>query len=151
MTDEKKWTCEEEWGCPAVDPMHDDFVLLDHHKKQLMGIGHEWATFLRWQAVWSRAIALAWRDPAFKLALMDDPRRALECEFQFCVPRALSLVVVESTKGLHVEEQNYWKLHELDKTELKLFIPPKPQNDILQATAIADYGETGRAYPFSCF
>ncbi len=103
-----------------------------------------------WRSVWLKAVALSWKDPAFKQELLADARRALEVYFDYTLPTSVDLKVVEpaspDTMGWRQRGgQHAWSLP-LPKLEMAL--PPKPKDDNLQAVALASYDPH---HPMGCF
>jgi len=117
-------------------------------------------TTMKWQMVWLEAIALAWRDPAFKQKLLDQPRLALLEYFQFDLGPYVKLTVREATPpddGAAAAATN--RLHQAFggwdpgadplRTEMIMALPPPPKVED-QAVALSFYNASGRAYPFTC-
>ena len=121
-------------------------------------------TTMKWQMVWLEAIALAWRDPAFKAQLLDDPRTALKTYFGFDLGPYVKLTVREAshpteTKGpanadaapkkLHHAFGGWDPAHDPLTSEMIMALPHAPKVED-QAVALSFYNASGRAYPFTC-
>lgn len=119
---------------------------------------------MRWQVIWPRVVAKAWRDPDFHAALLADAETAIGEVFGYHFAASLKLVVKDepnevafdvskaynTDNDLRTEEgraKDPW--NGLSPMELTLYLPPKPDAD-LQAVAITAYEDTGRTYPFTC-
>ncbi|MBC7860139.1 MAG: hypothetical protein H7Z39_15495 [Burkholderiaceae bacterium] len=93
-------------------------------------------TFIQYRAVIIRAIALAWKDPAFKAELFKEPKSALKETFQYDFPYDMDVNVLDgsarwsptSTVGWTVTAQN----------TVRLVLPPKPEAGE-EAVALATY------------
>ncbi len=104
----------------------------------------------RWQAVWLRAIALAWSDPEFKQLLIDDPHRALRETFGYNLNPMLDLQVIEvADENAHWDRTENEDWGKLPNTRMEMPLPPAPATED-QAVAISDYADAGRSYPFTC-
>jgi ribosomally synthesized peptide (two-chain TOMM family) len=115
-------------------------------------------TTIKWQMVWLEAIALAWRDDAFKALLLKEPRVALKTYFNFDLGPYVKLVVREATPPAldatapHRLAQAFggWDPAQDPLTsEMIMALPPKPRVED-QGIALAFYNASGRAYPFTC-
>lgn len=113
---------------------------------------------MRWQVVWPRVVAKAWRDPEFHKDLLADAEKAIEDKFSFRFAESLKLTVKDEPRNVvfNIDKaynstpgsaEDPW--NGLSPMELTLFLPPKPDVD-LQAVAITAYEDTGRTYPFTC-
>jgi ribosomally synthesized peptide (two-chain TOMM family) len=108
---------------------------------------------LEWQETWLAAVALAWRNPDFKRALLKDPRTAIAERFGYNLPPFLKLSLKDGadlgpTYGWHVQGQDGWVL---PVSELEMVLPAPPDDLKDQAVALADYSAAGRTYPFTTF
>ena len=142
-----------------------------------IGEDHECVAFAnarRWQVIWPQVIARAWADPAFKAALIKNPRETITRSFNYDLNADLDLTIQDAPDGtpgfnydlfkeLYLTFQNApdgtpgynpnaeregdpWK--GLPRMELKLYIPPSPPAE-QQAIAITVYSDTGRTYPMT--
>ena len=105
-------------------------------------------SLLEFQEVYVLAIALAWRDPVFKQALLDNPTRALEDYYGYKCPWNVNLKVREpadKNQGWD-EKQQQWHL---PRDSISIGIPAKPK-DQSQAIALANYNDAGPTYLFTC-
>jgi ribosomally synthesized peptide (two-chain TOMM family) len=104
----------------------------------------------RWRTIWIQVIALAWRDPAFKAALIKDARCAIFDKFQYELSPELELTIECAQTGTYDPNipltKDRWT--GLPKMKLKMFLPPPPPADH-QAVAVTHYSETGRTYPMT--
>ncbi|NBD09297.1 MULTISPECIES: BMA_0021/BMA_0022 family TOMM bacteriocin [Corallococcus] len=96
------------------------------------------ATVNDWQAVWMRAVALAWKEPAFEKALQEDPRHALKQRFDFELPAGIHLKVVPAT-AQDTAKASDWLLH---SAEVELPLPKKPANVADHAVALSSLTDT---------
>ena len=69
-----------------------------------------------WKALRAVLIARAWGDQAFRMALISDPRAAIE-QAGLALPKGIDLRVVEGDSGVPVEEKLGVRY---------LVLPPKP-------------------------
>ena len=116
-------------------------------------------TTIKWQMVWLEAIALAWRDAAFKQQLLDNPRAALKEYFNFDLGPYVKLTVREATRPEGASELTGTKLEKAFggwnpgndplTSEMIMALPPAPPVED-QAVALSFYNASGRAYPFTC-
>jgi ribosomally synthesized peptide (two-chain TOMM family) len=91
-----------------------------------------------WQAVWMRAVALAWQDAAFEADLLKDPRQALQQRFDFQLPEGLRLKVVpasgpDAAAGVGLALQG---------PEVELPLPRKPADVADHAVALSTLMDT---------
>lgn len=107
---------------------------------------------MAWQYAWTSAIALAWSDPKMKSKLITDPHQFFKVYTNYILPSGLTLTVKEMEKKDGAGQATGWdpenKIWYLQKTELTMYIPTPPPLD-QQAVALAAYGATARAYPFT--
>jgi ribosomally synthesized peptide (two-chain TOMM family) len=114
-------------------------------------------TQLKWQYVWVEAIALAWRDPAFKARLLKDPRNTLLEYFNFDLGPYVELTVREATPpdpsaasqtGLQRAFGGWDPANDPLKSGMIMVLPPAPKVED-QAVALSFYNASGRSYPFT--
>ncbi len=116
-------------------------------------------TTIKWQMVWLEAIALAWRDPAFKKKLIEQPRLTLLEYFNFDLGPYVKLTIREATppeaQGTIPKTPLQHAFAGWDpaadplKSEMIMALPPAPKVED-QAVALSFYNASGRAYPFTC-
>ncbi|RKH43684.1 hypothetical protein D7Y23_28795 [Corallococcus sp. AB050B] len=96
-----------------------------------------------WQAVWMRAVALAWKEPDFEAALQKNPREALKKRFDFDLPASIHLKVVPSTVA-NAASDGTWKVN---SAEVELHLPKKPADVADHAVALSSLTDThGRSH-----
>lgn len=105
-------------------------------------------SMLEFQEVYLRAVALSWKDPAFKAHLLRDPTMALELYFAYRCPWNVQLKVREATgpgQGWD-KAKKAWNLPRI-KTTFGLPKAPKVEE---QLVAFAAYNDAGPTYLFTC-
>jgi ribosomally synthesized peptide (two-chain TOMM family) len=101
------------------------------------------ATVNDWQAVWMRAVALAWKEPAFEKALKDNPRQALKQRFDFDLHPSIQLKVVPAG-STDVSPADAYKVN---SAEVELQLPKKPADVADHAVALSSLTDTyGRSH-----
>ncbi len=124
-----------------------------HQEDPIQGLD----TQLKWQYVWVEAVSLAWRDPAFKKLLLDDPRGTLFTYFGFDLGPYVELKVREATppppdarakNGLQRAFGGWDPATDPLKSEMVMVLPPAPKVED-QAVALSFYNASGRSYPFT--
>ncbi|WP_375759826.1 BMA_0021/BMA_0022 family TOMM bacteriocin [Corallococcus exercitus] len=112
-------------------------------RKPTRSAGGQAATVNDWQAVWMRAVALAWKEPEFEAALQKDPRQALKKRFDFDLPASIQLKVVPST-AKDAAADSTWKVN---SAEVELHLPKKPADVADHAVALSSLTDTyGRSH-----
>jgi ribosomally synthesized peptide (two-chain TOMM family) len=115
-------------------------------------------TTIKWQMVWLEAIALAWRDPAFKKQLLADPRATLVKYFNFDLGPYVKLTIRDCTPpaaGASPKSRIEHAFGGWDpatdplRSEMIMALPPAPKIED-QGVALSFYNASGRAYPFTC-
>lgn len=120
-------------------------------------------TTMKWQMVWLEAIALAWRDPAFKAHLLAEPRAALKEYFNFDLGPYVKLTVREASHPKETQSSDgdappkklkhvfggWDPAHDPLTSEMIMALPQAPRIED-QAVALSFYNASGRAYPFTC-
>jgi ribosomally synthesized peptide (two-chain TOMM family) len=107
----------------------------------------------RWQLVWMRLIADAWKKPAFRKQITNpdtDLHKILEEKYGYVLNELLKLTIVDTEGQVKAKPGAKKPFDKLPKMELKIALPPPPRSD-LQAIALADYADAGRSYPFTCW
>lgn len=107
----------------------------------------DYQDLLEFQEVYVRAIALAWRDDAFKSALEANAALALQQYFGYKLPWNITLKVVSppSQYGWRAAKQSW----DLPKNSMTFGLPARP--DIAEeAIALAAYNDAGPCYLFTC-
>ncbi|WP_338848121.1 BMA_0021/BMA_0022 family TOMM bacteriocin [Massilia sp. W12] len=107
-------------------------------------------TLLEFQLVWVRAVALSWKDPEFKRALIHDARDALLRYFGYQYPWAANISAYEPQGNFGWDDNaRKWTL---PNGEITISIPKKPTGDLVQdiPLAIASYNDCGPLYLFTC-
>ena len=105
-------------------------------------------SLLELQEVYLRAIALAWRDPEFKQALLTDAGDALGRYFDYKSPWLLDLKVKEAGPAYGWNpEKRAWSL---PPHTLTFGIPSRPADIVEEPVALAAYNDAGPAFLFTC-
>jgi ribosomally synthesized peptide (two-chain TOMM family) len=105
-------------------------------------------SLLELQEVYLRAIALAWRDPEFKQALLTDASDALARYLGYQAPWLLELKVKEPGPGYGWNPKTReWSL---PPHTLTFGIPTRPSDVVEEPIALAAYNDAGPAYLFTC-
>ena len=107
----------------------------------------------RWQLVWLRLIADAWKDPKLRKAITKkdaDLRGILKKRYNYELNQFLELTIVDTEGDVSPKPGAKKPFDKLPKMELRIALPPPPRAD-LQAIALADYADAGRSYPFTCW
>ena len=109
--------------------------------------------------VWLEAIALAWRDPAFKKKLLAEPRATLLEYFNFDLGPYVKLTIRDGharptrarapRPGWSSAFGGWDPAADPLKSEMIMALPPAPKVED-QAVALSFYNASGRAYPFTC-
>ena len=105
-------------------------------------------SMLEFQEVYLRAVALSWKDPAFRQALLHNPEQALADYFAYRCPWNVVLKVREASgdgQGWDKEARR-WKLPPVRTT---FGLPAAPAIDE-QLVAFAAYNDAGPTYLFTC-
>lgn len=90
--------------------------------------------FLAYRAAIMQAIALAWRDPAFREKLIADPKRALKEGVGYTFPFNMDIAVLVDNDVWEPDTVGDWRVIEQDHIEMVL--PPAPEEaEQLQALA----------------
>lgn len=109
-------------------------------------------TDMGWQNAWMTAMAMAWANEADKQALISHPEIFFRERLGWEVPEGLRLVVTDEPSHVENGQRLGWNQAQqawyLAKTEVRMFLPPKPAVD-QQGVALASYLATGRTYPFT--
>ena len=79
-----------------------------------------------------KAVALAWKDEAFKARLLENPREALKTSFGVELAQDVELKVREGVPGEARASSTSGKL-------LDITLPPVPQPSAMQAVAVGNY------------
>ncbi|WP_166875268.1 BMA_0021/BMA_0022 family TOMM bacteriocin [Massilia mucilaginosa] len=93
-------------------------------------------TFLQYRALIIRAIALAWKDPAFKSALYATPKEALKESLRYDFPYDMELAVIPNSASWRPELNAGWICH--TQNVVGLTLPPRPEPGE-EAVALAEY------------
>lgn len=117
----------------------------------------------RWNMIWPQAVAMAWADDQVKKDLLEHPRQALATHLGYTFPGEIDLHIadatgfegvtrngVETTAGYRPSaptKVGHWLV---PATRVQVWLPPKPEDEELQAVALAAYGTRGHIYPFTC-
>lgn len=123
-----------------------------------------YAITVQWRFVWFRIIAKYWSDESFKaqidasLNATDDGaaiRRLIKEEFdldigdqvvlRFYEPQGVSFSGPDASGEL---PDDPWG--SMPPMEVKMPIPPRPDDEALHAIALASFTGSGRSYPFTC-
>jgi ribosomally synthesized peptide (two-chain TOMM family) len=95
-----------------------------------------------------KAVALAWKDEAFKALLLQNPREALKNSFGVELAQDVELRVREGAQGDMRAASTSDKL-------LDITLPPTPQLSAMQAVAVGNYAaaevQAGSCARPSCF
>ncbi|AOK30611.1 hypothetical protein WS67_15665 [Burkholderia singularis] len=104
-------------------------------------------SLLEFQEVYLRAIALSWRDPVFKAALLENPQDAIERYLNYRCPWIVDLKITEAGPecGWDAQAQRW----NLPRNAITFGVPKRPEL-AEQAIALAAYNDSGPAYLFSC-
>lgn len=102
-------------------------------------------TVSQWQVLWIKAVALSWKDPAFKKELLADPAKALKDKFGYTLPPHLTLKVhpvgkIEKQEG-DTRGSSFTLPAELKKGEVTLPLPSPPDDTQDHALALASLME----------
>ncbi|EDT43636.1 BMA_0021/BMA_0022 family TOMM bacteriocin [Burkholderia ambifaria] len=108
-------------------------------------------SMLEFQKVYLRAIALSWRDPAFKAELLDRPLDTLAKYFGYQCPWILD-IEIEKTHGDHgwTSDGKGGGSWNLPRNVMTVGIPEQPTNLNEEAVALAAYCDAGPCYLFTC-
>ncbi|BCS97259.1 hypothetical protein DSLASN_28910 [Desulfoluna limicola] len=111
-------------------------------------------SFLEFQEVYLRAIALSWKDERFRDLLLEDAGKALQEYFGYKSPWNININVArpeESNQRWYPSTEEcpgHWKL---PKNRFIYGVPPKPEIDEDEmAIALAAYNDSGPGYLFTC-
>lgn len=119
----------------------------------------DYASFLEFEEVYLRAIALSWVDEEFKAKLLASPEKTLGEYFNYRMPWCIDLSVREVTAeekqagaGWHPEadgRKGFWKL---PRDTFYYKMPPKPKelDADEEPIALAAYNDSGPTYLFTC-
>ncbi|MBT8339091.1 MAG: hypothetical protein HKP58_16110 [Desulfatitalea sp.] len=119
----------------------------------------DYESFLEFEEVYLRAVALAWTDEDFKEKLLSDAESAIEQYFNYRCPWSLDIQVrevnekeIELGAGWHPPaegRQGFWKL---PKDTFYYRLPPKPDtiDPEEEPIALAAYNDSGPTYLFTC-
>jgi ribosomally synthesized peptide (two-chain TOMM family) len=107
-------------------------------------------SMLELQEVYLRAIALSWRDPEFKRALLADAADALARYFDYRSPWLIDLKVKEPEPSSGYGWNCTTKKWKLPPPTLTFGIPTQPVDTIEEPIALAAYNDAGPAYLFTC-
>lgn len=119
----------------------------------------DYASFLEFEEVYLRAIALAWKDEVFKKELLEHAETALDKYFNYKCPWSLDLFVREVTKterakgaGWHPSNEAHRGFWSLPNNTFLYGLPPKPINidPDEEPIALAAYNDSGPTYLFTC-
>lgn len=93
-------------------------------------------TFLTYRATIIRAIALAWRDPAFARDLEHNPKEALKERLHYDFPYDMDLSVIPASATFNAPVNLDWISH--TRNVVGLTLPPRPEPG-QEAVALAEY------------
>lgn len=107
---------------------------------------------LLWTETWNQAVALSWRDPDFREALISNPKKALKETFGFVFQEAIDFKVAPVDPA---DDRYGWTPGaigpdgwSLPPTEVTLYLPAAPEASE-QAVAVMAYWFTSEQLPFS--
>lgn len=105
-------------------------------------------SMLEFQEVYLRAIALSWKDPEFKQALLANPFDALGRYFDYQCPWLLDLTVTEvgPNFGWDAAAQRWT----LPQNVMTFGVPVRPLPSDEEAVALSVYNDAGPSYLFTC-
>jgi ribosomally synthesized peptide (two-chain TOMM family) len=93
--------------------------------------------FQAYRAVIMQAVALAWRDAAFKAELKSDPKGTLLERFGYRFPFRMDVEVIESGAEWRPSLVGDWLAH--TENFLEMVLPPAPAQAADRAEALAAY------------
>jgi len=93
-------------------------------------------TFLTYRATIIRAVALAWRDPQFELALKQNPKQALKEKLDYDFPYDMEVSVIPQSATFNAPLNMDWISHV--QNTVSLILPPRPEPG-QEAAALAEY------------
>ena len=102
---------------------------------------------LEFQEVYTRAVALSWRDEAFKEALLADPLYALQAYLHYRCPWNIEVKVNAAPAGRGWQSaSSSWNL---PRNSMTFGLPNRPKVEE-ESIALAAYNDAGPTYLFSC-
>jgi ribosomally synthesized peptide (two-chain TOMM family) len=107
-------------------------------------------SLLELQEVYLRAIALAWRDPEFKQALLADATDALARYFDYRSPWLVDLTVKEPEPQQGFGWDPKTGTWTLPPHAMTFGVPTRPADTAEEPIALAAYNDAGPAYLFTC-
>lgn len=108
-------------------------------------------SMLEFQKVYLRAIALSWRDPAFKAELLDRPLDTLAKYFGYQCPWIID-IDIEKAGASHgwTSDGKGGGSWNLPRNVMTVGIPEQPARLDEEAVALAAYCDAGPCYLFTC-
>lgn len=95
-----------------------------------------------------KLIAMLWTDPELELPVgCDDYRNFLQDNMDYSVPWTFRLQLLW-VPGPSSTSDDYWL--QFPRTTIKLHVPQKPEEIMIEPIALATYNASGSQYPFSC-
>jgi len=105
-------------------------------------------SMLEFQEVYLRAIALSWKNAAFKDALLKNPNDALARYFDYLCPWIINLKVSEAPAGSGWDAaKQSWSL---PPNAMTFGVPVRPKVSDEESIALAAYNDAGPCYLFTC-
>jgi ribosomally synthesized peptide (two-chain TOMM family) len=105
-------------------------------------------SMLEFQEVYLRAIALSWKDPEFKSALLSDPFDALGRYFDYQCPWLLELKIADPGPDFKWDPaKQRWTL---PLNSMTFGVPTRPAPSNEEGIALAAYNDAGSSYLFTC-
>jgi ribosomally synthesized peptide (two-chain TOMM family) len=114
----------------------------------------DYESFLEFEEVYLRAIALSWKDAEFKKRLLEDAAKALANYFNYKCPWSVDLSVREVSPERYGWKKSAKKQYAWDLPQNTFYygLPPKPENidPDEEPIALAAYNDSGPTYLFTC-
>jgi ribosomally synthesized peptide (two-chain TOMM family) len=139
-----------------------------HHPAGFIGEDPQSALDLqdRWKIIWPAAVAQAWVDKEFKAALLKDAAAAIADKFDFLIPPALNVVVIDALKQsaadsvsdarpvnvpkMFFDEKKKKWIFPHHTTTLFIVLPTPPEGQKDMPVALAAYVGEGFGDGFTC-